>query len=270
MPPPSNSDLTLQQYLDSLLAEPAAPAVRPSAEPPLPIRRPLPPVAAPEAEPELSRLASVNNVVTLAPARTVVTTDAVTAGTAVPAEAASPPVAEAEAPAQRGPAEWQNGRPSWAQDPFEVLLFTVGGLKLAVPLVELGAIQPLAPEAVTPLFGQAEWFMGMTTVNGAALRVVDTARVVMPERYQPEMRNNYRYVVSLHDSDWALAVDDVADAMPLGPEQVRWRTARAQRLWLAGTVVEHMCALLDPAQLSWTFQQQDRRRQGGGPSSRTL
>ena len=28
----------------------------------------------------------------------------------------------------------------------------------------------------------------------------------------------------------------------LRPEQVRWRSARSKRPWLAGTVVKHMCA----------------------------
>jgi len=32
----------------------------------------------------------------------------------------------------------------------------------------------------------------------------------------------------------------------LTPDQVRWRTERTRRRWLAGTVIEHMCALIDP------------------------
>lgn len=269
-PLPSSSDMTLQQYLDSLLVEPvnaavATPAPRPYAEPVPTVRRALPPVAAEpvvDLTPAVAPLRSVAPVPTVAPAAVAVpaavTADAVVAAT-VAADTVAADTATADV-ATTTPAPWQNGRPSWAQSHFEALLFSVGGLNLAVPLVELGTIYTLQQDDITPLFGQVDWFMGMLSGSGRSLRVVDTAQVVMPERYQPEMRQNYRYVIALHGTDWGLAVDRVANALPMAPDQVRWRTARSQRPWLAGTVVEHMCALLDPAQLGWSFQQQDRRR----------
>lgn len=159
------------------------------------------------------------------------------------------------------PQPWQaNGRPQWGQQPFESLLFKVGGLALAVPLVELGSIYLLEDDALTPIFGQAPWFMGLLPTKDYNVRVVDTARVVMPERYRDTMRADYRYVITLHGCDWGLAVDKVENAILLDPQQVRWRGLRSQRPWLAGTVVDHMCALLDASQLAWAFHNQDRRR----------
>ena len=64
-----------------------------------------------------------------------------------------PPVVEAAAVLQVEQAPLQQlmvpetelqGRPEWAQGPFECLLFDVAGLTLAVPLVCLGSIYPLA------------------------------------------------------------------------------------------------------------------------------
>jgi purine-binding chemotaxis protein CheW len=77
-----------------------------------------------------------------------------------------------------------NGRPVWAQDRFECLLFSVGGLVLAVPLVELGSIHTMTDE-LTPLFGQADWFMGLLPIKDSNIRTVNTAKIVMPERYKP-------------------------------------------------------------------------------------
>ena len=154
--------------------------------------------------------------------------------------------------------EWlDNGRPVWAQDRFECLLFSVGGLTLAVPLVELGTIFPMTEE-LTPLFGQIDWFMGLLPVKEANIKTVNTAKVVMPERYDPEMDQHFNYVISINDVDWGLAVDNVSEAISLDPEMVRWRTERSKRPWLAGTVVDHMCALLDISQLSLMFHEQDR------------
>ena len=63
----------------------------------------------------------------------------------------------------------ENGRPQWAQKDFDVLLFQVSGLTLAVPLIALGQIQPLTDE-LTPLFGQADWFMGLLPTPAGKIR----------------------------------------------------------------------------------------------------
>ncbi len=158
------------------------------------------------------------------------------------------------------PSVWlANGRPVWAQERFECLLFRVGGLTLAVPLAELGTIYPY-DEDVTSLFGQIDWFLGLLTVKDINIRVVNTAKVVMPERYQETMKDNLKNVISISGVDWGLAVDSVSDSILLDPEDIRWRGQRSKRPWLAGTVIEHMCALLDVSQLAIMFLEQDRQR----------
>ena len=52
-------------------------------------------------------------------------------------------------------------------------------------------------------------------------------------------------VVMINDCQYGLACDEVNEVVTLSPEEVRWRTQRTQRRWLAGTVIEHMCALID-------------------------
>ena len=141
--------------------------------------------------------------------------------------------------------EWlENNRPQWAQSPFEVLLFTVSGLTLAVPLISLGQIQPLTEE-LTPLFGQADWFMGLQPTPAGKIRTVNTAKFVMPERYDEAFLQTAKYVMSINGVPWGLAVDSVNQPIKLHPEDVKWRSDRSKRPWLAGTVKDHMCALLD-------------------------
>lgn len=141
--------------------------------------------------------------------------------------------------------EWhENGRPLWAQSRFDVLLFQVSGLTLAVPLISLGQIQPLTDE-LTPLFGQADWFMGLQPTPAGKIRTINTAKFVMPERYDPRFVETAKYVMSINGVPWGLAVDSVNQPITLMPEDVKWRGDRSKRPWLAGTVKDHMCALLD-------------------------
>lgn len=161
-------------------------------------------------------------------------------------------VAELQAPAKAAePAKIDyEGRPSWAAEPFECLLFDVAGLTLAVPLVCLGSIYPLANAELTPLFGQPDWFLGILPSQAGNLKVLDTARWVMPERYRDDFRDGLQYVISVEGYEWGLAVHQVSRSIRLQPDEIKWRSQRSQRPWLAGTVIEHMCALLDVSALA--------------------
>ncbi|WP_447747484.1 CheW domain-containing protein [Pseudomonas nicosulfuronedens] len=143
-----------------------------------------------------------------------------------------------------------DGRPVWAAEPFECLLFDVAGLTLAVPLVCLGSIYPLAGHDLTPLFGQPDWFLGILPGQNGNLKVLDTARWVMPERYRDDYREGLQYVISVQGYEWGLAVHQVSRSVRLAPSEVKWRTQRQQRPWLAGTVIDQMCALLDVSALA--------------------
>jgi purine-binding chemotaxis protein CheW len=162
------------------------------------------------------------------------------------------PVAEVHLPSQRIPTPPPTGdeRPAWAEEPFECLLFDVAGLTLAVPLVCLGSIYPLAGHDLTPLFGQPDWFLGILPSQAGNLKVLDTARWIMPDRYRDDFRQGLQYVISVQGYEWGLAVHQVSRSLRLDPNEIKWRSQRGQRPWLAGTVIEHMCALLDVSELA--------------------
>lgn len=168
----------------------------------------------------------------------------------VPMPVVVEPLVEVHRPVPLLAAVLADGRPEWAEEPFECLLFDVAGLTLAVPLVCLGSIYPLAGQDLTPLFGQPDWFLGILPSQSGNLKVLDTARWVMPDRYRDDFRQGLQYVISVQGYEWGLAVHQVSRSIRLHPDEIKWRGQRTQRPWLAGTVIEHMCALLDVAALA--------------------
>lgn len=158
------------------------------------------------------------------------------------------------------------GQPEWGEEPFECLLFDVAGLTLAVPLISLGSIYPLAGQELTPLFGQPDWFLGILPSQAGNLKVLDTARWVMAERYRDDFRQGLQYVISVQGYEWGLAVHQVSRSIRLDPREVKWRSQRTQRPWLAGTVIDHMCALLDVAELAELIASGATRHLKGVPS----
>ncbi|AXO89109.1 chemotaxis protein CheW [Pseudomonas parafulva] len=269
----SKPQLALQSYLDGLLQdatefeevpEASAPALEqaPSDEFAAAVReeqardarRPVEP--RPYAEPAPRVLPTV-----LAPETDVSVDDAspvqaseLAADTTRQAQVVEPvaPLVDVHLPAPGAPVPpaTVDGRPAWAAEPFECLLFDVAGLTLAVPLVCLGSIYSLEGQELTPLFGQPDWFLGILTCQAGNLKVLDTARWVMPDRYRDDFRQGLHYVISVQGYEWGLAVHQVSRSLRLDPQEIKWRSQRGQRPWLAGTVIEHMCALLDVAELA--------------------
>tara|TARA_R110002072_G_scaffold154_2_gene1026 strand:+ start:22785 stop:23996 length:1212 start_codon:yes stop_codon:yes gene_type:complete len=149
----------------------------------------------------------------------------------------------------------KNKLPDWADKRFECLLFSVAGLKLAVPLVSLGAIYKIEKDFI-PLVGRASWFMGLYHHLERNVRVIDTAQWVMPERCSDEVRSAYKFIIRLGGNDWGMACDAVHQSIQLDPDQIKWRSERTKRAWLFGTVIDHMCALIDVDSLSALLEQQ--------------
>lgn len=179
-------------------------------------------------------------------------------------QALVPPIVEVHLPPSNTPPPVKtDGRPAWAAEPFECLLFDVAGLTLAVPLVCLGSIYSLAGQELTPLFGQPEWFLGILPSQAGNLKVLDTARWVMPDRYRDDFRQGLQYVISVQGYEWGLAVHQVSRSLRLDPNEIKWRSHRGQRPWLAGTVIEHMCALLDVAELAELIASGGAKHMGG-------
>lgn len=133
--------------------------------------------------------------------------------------------------------------PAWAQEEFDVLLFEVCGLKLAVSMESLGRIIRVDHEP-NHLIGRPDWFLGAYNEADNHYYVVDTAKYIMPEKGFDLSESGYEYVIQMQHSKWTLACQKLHTTVRLHPESVKWRTVKGKRPWLAGTVVDQMCALV--------------------------
>jgi purine-binding chemotaxis protein CheW len=134
---------------------------------------------------------------------------------------------------------------SWYSQGVECLIFSVCGLKLAVPLLFLGGVHEITRDQVKPLVGQPGWYLGMVHTHDHNLQVIDTASLIMPERKQSLAEQGFKYLIQLEKTPWAIACQSIDDTVLLGASEIKWRGERGKRTWLAGTVIERMCALVD-------------------------
>lgn len=136
------------------------------------------------------------------------------------------------------PKEYRQGR-------FQALFFEIAGLKVAVPLKELGGIHQIGP--INSLFGKPDWFKGVMLYREQKINTVDTARWVMPEKYDQTLQQklNYQYVIMLGSSNWGLCCESLVNTYALEQDDVKWREAEGKRPWMAGLIKKHMCVLID-------------------------
>jgi purine-binding chemotaxis protein CheW len=132
---------------------------------------------------------------------------------------------------------------------FQVLLFEVAGMTLAVPLTELGGIHKI--ESVNPLFGKPAWFKGVLLHREEKYNVVDTAKWVMSEKSAEKLAEStkYQYLIVLGESGWGLGCESLIATETLLPDEVKWRNVEGSRPWLSGMVKKKMCALVNVQQL---------------------
>jgi purine-binding chemotaxis protein CheW len=138
---------------------------------------------------------------------------------------------------------------------FQVLLFEVANMILAVPLIELGGIHQI--ETVNSLFGKPDWFVGVFLHRDKKYNVVDTEKWLMPEKFAEKLAGStkYQYLIVLGDSGWGLGCESLIATETLLPDEVKWRNVEGNRSWASGLVKKKMCALLNVQQLINMLQQ---------------
>lgn len=149
----------------------------------------------------------------------------------------APPPSERAAP-DTAPAH----PPPWAQYPFKVLMFELGGLRLAAPVHLLDGVAP--GQRLTRLPGLPAWCQGVLLHHGRKVLVVDTAAVVEGASPRDDGAEAGHYVL-LAEGRYALACDAVLEIREIDPQTVRWRRGAGRRPWYGGILRDSLCALLD-------------------------
>ncbi len=137
---------------------------------------------------------------------------------------------------------------------FQIMMFKTAGLTLAVPLVELSGVITW-PDNITVMPGHKDSYLGLVQHLDKNIPIIDIAQIVFPEDrvaalVASDKSERLQRIVFINDFGWGLACDAVNDVITIEPDQIKWRQSVTKRAWLAGTVVEHMCALLDTKELS--------------------
>lgn len=140
------------------------------------------------------------------------------------------------------------GTPEWAESRFQCLLFQVGGLSLAVPLVKLNGVISWSEKVVeTP--NQTDWYLGVLMNLGNKVEVIDTAVMVLPPEHRKELSaepsERLSHILLVDEQRWGLACDSIGEVVWLNKDDVKWRSNKTKRPWLLGTAIDHMCAVMD-------------------------
>ncbi len=153
------------------------------------------------------------------------------------------PVSKAEPVARQ-----QVQTPVWGQQRFQSLMFSVTGLHLSVPLDKLNGVVPWEGDKVKPMPGHSAAFLGLYRHLGQNVKVIDLTRIVVPPAKQVDLKpadERVKHILLVDGGRWGLACDSINEIMELEPEDVRWRSSASKRSWLAGTVIDRLCALLE-------------------------
>ncbi len=159
------------------------------------------------------------------------------------------PIADREPAVEVAPKPVVAAYPEWAQGQFQCLMFQVAGLTLALPLAKLYGVLPWDAEAVTELPNHQPWFLGLRTHLDHKVKLIDVANVVLPVERRAGLpavdSGRLGKIILIDEGRWGLACDDVAEVITLSSSDVKWRSQAGSRPWLAGTVIEQMCVLID-------------------------
>jgi len=137
--------------------------------------------------------------------------------------------------------------PHWAKERFQCLLFDINGLHLAVALSELDSIAGKQETSTTHLLGQPEWHRGILEHRGYKVGVVDVARLVMPGKLSAveEQTVTPNHVLIFGDGKWGLVCDKLLSPITIEPDDIHWSCRHENRAWMAGTLPDQLCIILD-------------------------
>jgi purine-binding chemotaxis protein CheW len=134
--------------------------------------------------------------------------------------------------------------PDWVESEFQVLLFKVNGITMGMPLNAMRGILNYNGEA-SQLPGQPGWSLGVIINRDEKVVVVDSARLLMPERVTDDAQFQPKQLLLIGEGDRALAVDTICNTLNVVKEGVRWRNGIHNKPWYAGIIVDELSVLID-------------------------
>ena len=124
--------------------------------------------------------------------------------------------------------------------------FQAMGINFAVPAEHYLGDFP-CPEDIASEQKGPEGVLGGILVGGKRIRIADIAVLVIPKSRRGALRPGAgkRRVLQVGRGDWGIVCEGEVERIELSSENIHWRTEQGKRQWLAGTIVDQKCALLD-------------------------
>jgi len=145
----------------------------------------------------------------------------------------------------------KNSLPEWVEHTIPCLLVDVEGVEVAVPLILLSGISAWDQETL-PMPTQPDWHLGVIEYRDENVVIVDTARLIMPEKITQsveERRENHASHFLRVGQNQALSCNAIIETISLKQDEVRWRITRKARPWAVGILIERLSVLLDTEEL---------------------
>lgn len=136
------------------------------------------------------------------------------------------------------------------QASFQVLLFDINGLQLAI---RTNAVKAILPWPETPLVQDKstavnEAIIGVYNQASSPIKVINTAYIVLPIQHRQDL-NMPSFMIVFEEGHWALSCHKINAVITLSTDDVNWRKNRTIRPWLAGTSIKQGCSIIDPTGL---------------------
>lgn len=129
--------------------------------------------------------------------------------------------------------------PEWTAEAFKALIFSLGGNRYAVPLIDLDSIMPATD--LTPMPAQPAWHMGVTPYRDGKMVAVDMGILL---NLKP-LNETPKYFLVIGEGAWGLACDSLETPITVMPEDIKFRQSGDSVNWIIGVMPQQMCPLLD-------------------------
>jgi len=129
--------------------------------------------------------------------------------------------------------------------PVQCLMFEVADHALCIPLIDMGSVAPLDPDAMTRIPDSPDWLLGVLPHRECNLRIVDSAVLLGIQRRQVAAEGLHFLVFA--EEDFAITCERLGEVVYLEDEDVRWLEGSSGLSM--GTVRESLATLLSPLKI---------------------
>jgi len=125
----------------------------------------------------------------------------------------------------------------------KVLLCTIAGMSIAIPVEQLTNIIKWPAQALTQLPAKSPWVVGLYRARKPHTQVVDISQLLHSD--SPAKPCSRQYILIIDAGRIGIACDAIQHIITLSEHDINWRSDSKQRPWLKGLVTQSMSSIID-------------------------